>query len=303
MNKNQYKITEEDEGVRLDKLLASVNESYSRHQVQTWIKNKDVTVNNQPQKANYRCKQNDLIEWHIQEVKQEKVEPEKIPLDILYEDDDVIVINKPKGMLVHPTQTVKSNTLVNALKFHTTHLSDLGGEERPGIVHRLDQDTSGALVIAKDNETHAHLKNQFKNKSVIRIYEAVVFGVMAHDKGVIKAPIGRNPKNRLEMAVVSGGKEAETHFRVIKRFQQYTHVQCELKTGRTHQIRVHMKYIQHPIVGDEVYCRKKSPLIKGQALFAKQLRFIHPKTNEWMTFTVEQPPQFKHLLKKLQNMS
>lgn len=303
MNKNQYKITEEDEGVRLDKLLTIVNESYSRHQVQTWIKNKDVTVNNQPQKANYRCKQNDLIEWHIQEVKQEKVEPEKIPLDILYEDDDVIVINKPKGMLVHPTQTVKSNTLVNALKFHTTHLSDLGGEERPGIVHRLDQDTSGALVIAKDNETHAHLKNQFKNKSVIRIYEAVVFGVMAHDKGVIKAPIGRNPKNRLEMAVVSGGKEAETHFRVIKRFQQYTHVQCELKTGRTHQIRVHMKYIQHPIVGDEVYCRKKSPLIKGQALFAKQLRFIHPKTNEWMTFTVEQPPQFKHLLKKLQNMS
>lgn len=303
MNKNQYKITEEDEGVRLDKLLASVNESYSRHQVQTWIKNKDVTVNNQPQKANYRCKQNDLIEWHIQEVKQEKVEPEKIPLDILYEDDDLIVINKPKGMLVHPTQTVKSNTLVNALKFHTTHLSDLGGEERPGIVHRLDQDTSGALVIAKDNETHAHLKNQFKNKSVIRIYEAVVFGVMAHDKGVIKAPIGRNPKNRLEMAVVSGGKEAETHFRVIKRFQQYTHVQCELKTGRTHQIRVHMKYIQHPIVGDEVYCRKKSPLIKGQALFAKQLRFIHPKTNEWMTFTVEQPPQFKHLLEKLQNMS
>src|SRR5699024_1995739 len=186
------------------------------------------------------------------------------------------VINKPKGLLVHPTPTVTSMTLVNGLMYHCSQLSDIGGNERPGIVHRLDKDTSGILVIAKDNKTHEHLKNQFQTKTVKRIYEAICFGVMSHTKGVIKAPIGRNPNNRLQMAVVPSGKKAETHFRVLTKYRQHTHVECELKTGRTHQIRVHLKYMNHPIVGDEVYCRKKTNLIKGQALFAKQLGFIHP---------------------------
>lgn len=302
--KQVYTVTEENNGVRLDKLLTNLNDEYSRQQVQTWIKKQNVKVNNEQTKANYRCKTDDIIEWNIvEEDIQITIEAENIPLQILYEDEYLLVINKPKGMLVHPTHTVKSGTLVNALKYYTKQLSTIGGEERPGIVHRLDQDTSGALVVAKDDATHEYLKNQFKNKSVLRIYEAVVFGVIPHDKGVIKAPIGRNPKNRLEMAVVSSGKEAETHFQVLHRYSQYTHVQCELKTGRTHQIRVHMKYMNHPIIGDELYCRKKSSLIKGQALFARELGFIHPKTEEWMSFVVEHPSYFKHLLERLSNMS
>lgn len=303
MTLHTYIVTEKEQGDRLDKIVKHLNETYSRQQIQAWIKQKNVTVNEEVQKANYRLKSGDQIAWRIPEEKQLMIEKEDTPLDILYEDDFLLVINKPKGMLVHPTPTVKKNTLVNALKFHTSSLSDLGGEERPGIVHRLDQDTSGALVVAKDNKTHEHLKNQFKNHSVIRIYEAVVFGVIAHDKGIIKAPIGRNPKKRLEMAVVKNGKQAETHFQVLQRFKQYTHVQCELKTGRTHQIRVHMKYMNHPIVGDEVYCRKKSTLIKGQALFAKQLSFVHPYTKERLTFIVEYPPYFNNLLEKIMKIS
>lgn len=303
MTEEQYTITEQENSTRLDKLLAIKNTDKSRHQIQSWIKNGVVKVNRQTKKANYRCKEGDVITWFIPTEEDITIESENIPLDILYEDSYILLINKPKGMLVHPTQQVKSNTLVNGLKFHTPHLSTLGGEERPGIVHRLDQDTSGVLVVAKDDVTHEHLKNQFKNQTVERVYEAVVFGGMPHEQGIIKAPIGRNPKNRLEMAVVTDGKQAETHFRVLQRFANYTHVECELKTGRTHQIRVHMKYIQHPIVGDEIYCRKKSPLMKGQALFAKKIGFIHPHTDEWMSFVVEQPPQFKSLLDKLQKMS
>lgn len=296
-------VTAEQEGIRLDKVLADLHKNYSRQQIQSWIKEEYVTVNEHSKKPNYTCKDGDEIKWEIPAEKQVEINPEPIPLSILYEDEFLLVINKPKGMLVHPTQTVTSNTLVNGLKYHCKQLSNLNGEDRPGIVHRLDKDTSGVLVVAKDNDTHEHLKTQFKNKTVTRIYEAISFGVMSHSKGVIKAPIGRNPKNRLQMAVVPNGKEAETHFRVLNRFQQYTHVECELKTGRTHQIRVHLKYMNHPIVGDEVYCRKKSPLIKGQALFSKQLSFIHPQTEQSRTFTVEQPIEFKNLLQKLMNMS
>ena len=299
----QHMVTDEDDGVRLDKVLAKLNNEYSRQQVQSWIKENNVTVNENAQKPNYICKSGDVIEWEVPEEQSMEIKPERIPLSILYEDDYLLVLNKPKGMLVHPTQTVQSNTLVNALKYHCEHLSTLSGEERPGIVHRLDKDTSGVLVVAKDNETHQHLKDQFKTKQVTRIYEAVVFGVIPHSQGVIRAPIGRNPKNRLQMAVVPNGKEAETHFRVINYFNQYTHVECELKTGRTHQIRVHLKYMNHPIIGDELYCRKKSSLITGQALFAKTLGFNHPQQNKWMTFSVDQPKDFINLLQRLGNMS
>src|SRR5699024_9827592 len=215
-------------------------------------------------------------------------------------DDYLLVANKPKGMLVHPTHQVKTSTLVNALKYHCDTLSDISGEDRPGIVHRLDQETSGLLVVAKDNQTHEALKVQFQEQTVLRVYEAVTYGVIQHHQGIIQAPIGRNPKNRLQMAVVTGGKESETHFRVLQRFQQYTHVECELKTGRTHQIRVHLKYMDHPVVGDELYTRKKTGLVKGQALFAKKLGFVHPYTKEHMQFEIEQPAYFKHLLEKLQ---
>lgn len=296
-----YIVTEEDVGVRLDKLLSNVNENYSRQQIQSWIKEKLVTVNGTVQKANYKCKLSEEIIWEVPEEKSISIEPEPISLDILYEDEYLLVINKPKGMLVHPTQATHENTLVNALIYHCKTLSNVSGDDRPGIVHRLDKDTSGLLVVAKDNDTHEHLKQQFQTQTVTRIYEAIVFGVMSHNSGIIKAPIGRNPKNRLQMAVVPNGKEAETHFRVIERFSQHTYVECSLKTGRTHQIRVHLKYVNHPIVGDELYVRKKSKLIQGQALFAKKLSFIHPHTEKEMTFTIEAPDDFENLLQRLRN--
>lgn len=298
-----HHTVEEEAGIRLDKLLTNLNTEFSRQQIQQWIKGNYVCVNSEKQKANYKCKYGDIIEWSIPIEQTMDIKAEPIHLDILYEDKYLLVLNKPKGMLVHPTQSVTTNTLVNGLLNHCEHLSNLGGDDRPGIVHRLDKDTSGVLLIAKDNETHEHLKKQFQDRTVTRIYEAVCFGVLSHSKGIIKAPIGRNPKNRLQMAVVENGREAETHFRVLQRFQQYTYVECELKTGRTHQIRVHLKYMNHPIVGDEVYCRKKSNLIKGQALYAKELGFIHPKTGERKTFIVEQPDDFKNLLQRLDNMS
>lgn len=294
-----YEVTSEETGSRLDKLLKQLEQDHSRQSIQKWIKEEYVYVNGKTVKPNYICQSEDILSWSIPVEKEQSVDAENIPLDIKYEDDYLLVINKPKGMLVHPTYHVKTQTLVNALKHHCDTLSDVSGEERPGIVHRLDQHTSGLLVVAKDNETHEALKHQFKEKTVTRIYEAITYGVLHHHQGVIQAPIGRNPKNRLQMTVITGGKEAETQFRVLERFQQYTHVECELKTGRTHQIRVHLKYIDHPVVGDELYTRKKSSLVKGQALFAKRLGFIHPHTNEAVQFDIEQPNYFKHLLEKL----
>lgn len=286
--------------MRLDKLLVILNDGHARHQIQTWIKNGIVTVNDKQVKPNYKCRENDIIAWHIKEKKPISIAVEEIPLTIIYEDDSLIVLNKPTGMLVHPTEAVQSGTLVNALKHYTTNLSTLSGIERPGIVHRLDQHTSGVMVVCKNDEAYLHLKKQFKQKSVTRIYETIVYGIVNHDKGVIKAPIGRNPKNRLQMAVVDDGKKAETRFTVLSRSNEYTHVQCELITGRTHQIRIHMKYMNHPIVGDPIYSQKKTTDIKHQALFAKTLGFIHPKTNQYVQFSVEQPAEFANLLQLYQ---
>lgn len=299
--KEQLIITEKEVGERLDKVLVEQDASFSRQQIQTWIKEAYVKVNGKDVKANYRCRLHDELVWEfpLEDEEKRKLHPENIPLTISYEDESILVIDKPKGMLVHPTQTVREGTLVNALLYHYDNLSTISGEDRPGIVHRLDQQTSGIMLIAKDDVSHQHLTEQFKARTVKRIYEALVYGVMQHDNGIIQAPIGRHPKNRLKRAVVENGKEAETHFQVLEYFQDYTHVQCELITGRTHQIRVHLKYMNHPIVGDIVYTRRKQTFNKGQALFARELSFDHPVRGERMTFTVERPTYFQKILDKL----
>lgn len=303
MTKKTHLTNEEETGLRLDKILVQKNPEYSRQQIQSWIKNEYVTVNNIFQKPNYKIKKADEIIWHIPEAVERKIKAENIPLTILYEDNHIIVINKERGMLVHPTLQQISGTLVNALMYYSNKLSNVNGEERLGIVHRLDKDTSGVMVVAKTNEAHTHLQNQFASHTVYRKYEAIVLGIVAHDHGIIDAPIGRDKKNRLRMAVTSEGKYAETHFEVLNRFNQHSHLACELITGRTHQIRVHMKYINHPIVGDPIYSRKKSKLLDSQALFAKKLHFKHPITGKQLQFEIEQPTYFSALIKELQRIA
>jgi len=304
MIQREWTVTAEEVGVRLDKVLVGLQQGKSRHQIQNLIKNKQVLVNGIVRKANYVCRLNDHISWEIvDDEKTLEIESENILLSIIYEDDYLIVLNKPQGMIVHPTSTIRSGTLVNALKYYTKQLSTLSGEDRPGIVHRLDQDTSGVMVIAKDNVTHDKLKKQFQDRTAKRVYEAIVLNEVKHDKGVIKAPIGRNPKNRLQMSVVDDGRYAETLYKVIQRYKGMTHVQCQLITGRTHQIRVHMKYIQHPILGDKLYNRKKSALINHQALFSKELCFHHPETNEWQCYGIETPSSFEQVITHLNSKS
>ena len=290
---------QEEAGQRLDKLMTNLVPDISRQNIQKWIKRGVITVDGNVKKPNHLCTVGEIITWSIPQEQKKEIMAENIPLDIMYEDEFLLIINKPKGMLVHPTSQVQQGTLVNALLYHCAELSDISGEDRPGIVHRLDRDTSGLLIVAKTNTIHEQLKVQFQERNVKRIYEAIVYGVVQHEQGIIDAPIGRNPKNRLQMAVVDSGKQAETHFRVLHHFKQYTHLECELITGRTHQIRVHMKYMNHPIVGDDLYVRKNTNLIKGQALFAKELSFVHPATGQTMTFTVETPSDFQTLLNKL----
>lgn len=295
-----YEITEEEVDERLDKLVVSLVDGKSRHQIQRLIKAGYVKVNGKEVKPNYRCKAKDIIRIEIEEEQERKIEAENIPLEIVHEDDHIIVLNKPKGMLVHPTDHVTSNTLVNALKYYTDKLSTVGGSERAGIVHRLDQNTSGIMVVCKDNDTHEHLKQQFQAKSVTRIYEALVFGSVKHEKGIIQAPIGRNPQHRLQMAVVPEGKQAETHFKLLYKGERFSYLECRLITGRMHQIRVHMKYMNHPIVGDPVYSRKKVAEFDSQALYAKTIGFIHPKTGKYVEFSIERPKEFTDFLDRYQ---
>lgn len=300
MSEKTFTITNDEADIRLDKLLTIINESVSRQQIQKAIKAGNVTVNGEVKKANYVCKVDDIIHFILEYEKESKeIEPEPIPLAIEYEDDHLLVVNKPKGMIVHPTETIRTNTLVNGLLHYCKHLSTISGNERPGIVHRLDKDTSGLIVVAKDDVTHRHLKEQFQRRTVYRLYEAVVHGSLSHTDGIIRAPIGRNPKNRLKMAVVKDGKEAETHFKTVTHYDAFTLVQCELKTGRTHQIRVHLDYIGHPIVGDPLYGNRRNPYVDSQALYAKTIRFVHPQTKEMMTFTIDRPEEFKNLLQKI----
>ncbi|MEN1966953.1 RluA family pseudouridine synthase [Lentibacillus sp. N15] len=302
MTSQQHEVQNEENKMRIDKLLAELNPEQSRSQVQLWINQGVVTVNNKIIKANYKCQTGDHVAWSIPETKALDVTPEDIPLDIVYEDQDVVVVNKSKGMVVHPAAGHAGGTLVNALLYHCDDLSGINGIERPGIVHRIDKDTSGLLVVAKNDQAHASLVEQLQAKEVERKYEAVVHGIIEHDKGVIDAPIGRDPKDRQKMGIVEQGKPAVTHFNVLKRYARFTHVECQLETGRTHQIRVHMRYIGFPLVGDPKYGPRKTLDIGGQALHAKVLGFTHPRSKEWLRFEIEAPAEFQELLQQIKKM-
>ena len=301
MEKMEHTILEEQKGDRIDKVISTLDEEWSRTQVQQWIKEGHITVNGQQIKTNYKCSLNDQIEISIPDPEELDVVPEDLNLEIYYEDSDVLVVNKPRGMVVHPAPGHLSGTLVNGLMFHCKDLSGINGVLRPGIVHRIDKDTSGLLMVAKNDLAHESLVNQLVAKTVTRKYKAIVHGVIPHDFGTVDAPLGRDPKDRQSMTVVDHGKHAVTHFHVIERFKDFTFVECQLETGRTHQIRVHMKYIGYPLAGDPKYGPKKTLEIGGQALHAGVLGFIHPRTNEYLEFEAPLPADFESLLIKLQN--
>ena len=294
-------VAEEDVKKRIDVFLAGLMNDFSRSYIQKGIEEGWVKVNGKFVKPNYKLKKGDIVEAKIPAPKPLSVEPENIPLDIIYEDQDIIVVSKPRGMVVYPAPGNYSGTLVNALLYHTKDLSGINGVLRPGIVHRLDKDTSGVIVVAKNDQAHRELVNQFKNKKVKKTYLAIVWGNILEDKATIEAPIGRHLIKRVEMAVnAKHGKEAITHFKVLERFGDFTFVEVRIETGRTHQIRVHMSYIGHPIVGDPVYSRKKNPFkIKGQALHAFRLGIYHPRKGEFMTFEAPLPDDFIEILNTL----
>ncbi|MED3660333.1 RluA family pseudouridine synthase [Ureibacillus sp. FSL K6-8385] len=293
-------IDAEHAGERLDKALSSIQKDWSRTQIANWIDEGLVTVNGKEVKAKYKVKEGDTVEVDVPEPEELEVLPEKLDLDIVYEDTDVLVVNKPRGMVVHPAPGHTTGTLVNGLLYHCKDLSGINGVLRPGIVHRIDKDTSGLLVVAKNDQAHKALAEQLSTKTVKRKYIALVHGHIPHNKGTIDAPIGRDPKDRQKQAIVDNGKEAITHFRVLERIGgKYTLVECQLETGRTHQIRVHMKYIGYPLVGDPKYGPKKTIDFGGQALHAGVLGFKHPRTKEYMEFEVPLPADFVNLLEQL----
>jgi 23S rRNA pseudouridine1911/1915/1917 synthase len=291
-------------GGRIDKAIADrLGAPFSRSQIQQWIKDGMVTVGDRPVKANYKVAAGDYVEVRVPEAEPSEVAPEPIQLDVVYEDGDVIVVNKPRGMVVHPAAGHASGTLVNALLYHCRDLSGINGVMRPGIVHRIDKDTSGLLMAAKNDAAHLSLAQQLKDHSVTRLYMALLQGRLAHDVGTVDAPIGRDTRDRKLFAVTErGGKRAVTHFRVVERFDGYTLAELRLETGRTHQIRVHMKYIGHPLVGDPQYggpARRGPGGIDGQALHAAVLGFVHSRTGEYMEFNAELPQDMQLLLERL----
>lgn len=300
MEKHEFKITDERRvGQRIDKFLSESNDAWSRSQLQDWIKEDLVKVNDKVIKSNYKVKLNDHIIVTEKEVVEADIQPEDLDLDIYYEDDDVAIVYKPKGMVVHPSPGHYTGTLVNGLMYQIKNLSGINGEIRPGIVHRIDKDTSGLLMVAKNDIAHRGLVEQLMNKSVKRKYTALAHGNIPHDYGTVDAPIGRNKNDRQAMAVVDDGKEAVTHFNVLEHFKDYTLIECELETGRTHQIRVHMKYIGFPLVGDPKYGPKKTLDIGGQALHAGVIGFDHPVTHEYIERSSELPNDFKDLLEDI----
>jgi 23S rRNA pseudouridine1911/1915/1917 synthase len=299
MEKLEHTILEDQKGDRIDKVIAALDEEWSRTQVQQWIKNGNVLVNGEKIKTNYKCSLNDQIEITIPDPEELDVIPEEMNLVIYFEDRDVLVVNKPRGMVVHPAPGHMTGTLVNGLMAHCKDLSGINGVLRPGIVHRIDKDTSGLLMVAKNDMAHESLVNQLVEKTVTRKYKAIVHGVIPHDFGTIDAPLGRDTKDRQSMTVVDDGKHAVTHFHVLERFKDFTFVECQLETGRTHQIRVHMKYIGYPLAGDPKYGPKKTLDINGQALHAGILGFTHPRTNEYLEFEAPLPEDFESLLDKL----
>ncbi|HEU5140438.1 MAG TPA: RluA family pseudouridine synthase [Bacillales bacterium] len=298
MEKVTRTVKEQDGGQRIDKWLAEGD--WSRAQVQQWIKDGFVQVGGRSVKANYKINFGDTVDIQIPEPEPLEAKPENIPIDVVYEDADVIVVNKPRGMVVHPAPGHASGTLVNALLHHCDDLSGINGVIRPGIVHRIDKDTSGLLMAAKNDAAHESLAGQLKDKTIERIYRAIVHGVVKHDNGVIDAPIGRDIKDRKKMTVTDhNSKSAVTQFTVMERFSNYTYIQCRLQTGRTHQIRVHLKYIGHPLAGDPKYGPAKTLPLNGQALHAAVLGFTHPKTGKPLRFEVPLPDLIQQTLDRL----
>ena len=297
-------FTAEEKGQRLDVFVVERFPELSRSHVQKLIEQGNVLVDGMVRKANYKLRGGEAVQVTVPQAEPISVEPEDIPLDILYEDKDIIVVNKARGMVVHPASGVYSGTLVNALLYHCQDLSGINGEIRPGIVHRLDKDTSGVMVCAKNDTAHLDLAEQIRTKTAHRTYWAIVHGNIKEEAGIIKGDIGRHPTDRKKMAIVrENGKPAVTHFKVLERFGEYTLVECQLETGRTHQIRVHMTSIGHPLINDPKYGPKKSSpfAINGQALHSLQLTLTHPVTKEEMTFTAPLPTDMEKILTGLRN--
>ena len=300
MKMESFEVEAEQEGERLDKFLSIIYPEFSRAFFQKLIKSKQVSVNETPQKASYCVKIDDIVTVEIPDAVETTIEPENIPLDILYEDDDVLIVNKPKGMVVHPSAGHYSGTLVNAIMYHCKDtLSGINGEIRPGIVHRIDMDTTGSLIVCKNDEAHVNIAQQIKEHSVNRIYVGIVCGYVKEDSGTVEGAIGRHPIERKKMAInEKNGKPAITHYKVLERFKNYTYMQFKLETGRTHQIRVHMASIGHPLLVDTLYSSGRSPFkhLQGQCLHAKTIGFIHPKTGEYMEYSAPLPEYFEKLL-------
>ena len=311
MKKTVLTLIIDDIGQRIDTVIAE-REKISRSQGAKLVESGAVLVNSNVVAKNYKIRENDIIEIFHPDIQECEVEPQNIPIDIVYEDNDIIVVNKKSGMVVHPAAGNPDGTLVNALLYHCgDSLSGVGGVARPGIVHRIDKDTSGLLVVAKNDDAHISLSEQLKTHSVSRVYHAIVVGNLKELSGTVNEPIGRHPVDRKKMAVIKNeaytSREAITHYRVIKRFHGFDYVQCVLETGRTHQIRVHMAYLGHPLLGDEVYGGNKTRFqtlhkdcIDGQCLHAKELHLTHPKTEDRMTFTSELPDDFKRVLELME---
>ncbi len=298
----EFRVEEALAGERIDKFLSDSLPDVSRSYIQKLIKDGQVTVNHKAVKSNYKLNAGDLLFMEEPELQEPDIEAEDIPLDILYEDSDLLVINKPKGMVVHPSAGHYSGTLVNALMHYCKEdLSGINGVLRPGIVHRIDMDTTGSLLVCKNDFTHNHIAEQLKVHSITRVYHAIVHGILKEEEGTINAPIGRHPIDRKKMSINhKNGKEAVTHYKVLKRFKNFTYIECRLETGRTHQIRVHMSSISHPLLGDAVYGPAKAPYkLQGQTLHAKTIGIIHPRTGEYLEIDAPLPEYFSDLLKKL----
>ena len=302
----EHRLICNENGIRLDKFISLADIGLSRSAAVNLIENSGVTVNEKQVDKKHKLSYGDVVLLQIPDPVPYEAKAENIPLDIVYEDDYLLVVNKPKGMVVHPAAGNYDGTLVNALLYHCGEsLSGINGVLRPGIVHRIDKDTSGLLIVAKNDFAHAHLAKQIKDHSFTREYEAVVYGNLKDDEGMVDAPIGRNPNDRKKMCVTSkNSKNAVTHYLVIRRYKGYTHIKCRLETGRTHQIRVHMAYLGHPVAGDCVYGVKneKVPFV-GQCLHARKIGFIHPKSEEYLEFTSQLPDYFIEFLTKLNNIS
>lgn len=302
MEEFRFQISEELEDERIDKCISQLIDSVSRTFIQKLIKEGGVRVNGQTVKGSYRVKEEDDVSFYLPESEEPDIEPEDIPLDVLYEDKDVIVVNKPKGMVVHPAAGHYSGTMVNALMYRCRgELSGINGVMRPGIVHRIDKDTTGSVIVCKNDNAHQYIATQLKDHTITRRYHAICHGVLKEDEGTVDRPVGRHPNDRKKMAVnEKNGKRAVTHYKVLKRFSNCTYIECVLETGRTHQIRVHMASIGHPLLGDEVYGSIKSPYqTNGQTLHAKILGFVHPTSGEYVEVDAPLPDYFEEILRKM----